>query len=160
MKPNEPEKIYLRHNHKGDIGAGWLIFPLTNNDIEYIRTDAFIERALKWYCLDCECNDNCKSTKCFFYREYERYLKGETNAIPPKFSDRIINEDGSVSEDYRYRHFINRIENAFIEKACEFLDGCITDYIDLEHANVDTFMNVDNKRFIDDFKKYMEESRV
>ena len=46
MKANEaPEKIYLRHNHKGDIGAGWLIFPLTNNDIEYTRTDAFIEKA-------------------------------------------------------------------------------------------------------------------
>lgn len=45
MKANAPEKIYLRHNHKGDIGAGWLIFPLTNNDIEYTRTDAFIEKA-------------------------------------------------------------------------------------------------------------------
>ena len=47
--------------------------------------------------------------------------------------------------------------DAFIEKACEFLDGCIPDYIDLEHANVDTFLNVDNKRFIEDFRKYMEE---
>ena len=49
MKTNEaPEKIYLRHNHKGDIGAGWLIFPLTNNDIEYTRTDAFIEKATSY----------------------------------------------------------------------------------------------------------------
>ena len=49
MKANgAPEKIYLRHNHKGDIGAGWLIFPLTNNDIEYTRTDAFIEKACEW----------------------------------------------------------------------------------------------------------------
>ena len=46
--------------------------------------------------------------------------------------------------------------DAFIEKACEFLDGCIFDYIDLTHANVDTFINVDNKRFIDEFRKYME----
>ena len=46
--------------------------------------------------------------------------------------------------------------DAFIEKALEFLDGCIPDYIDLTHANVDTFMNVDNKRFIEDFKKYMK----
>lgn len=79
-----PEKIYLRHNHKGDIGAGWLTFPLINNDIEYIRTDAFIEKALK------------------------------------------------------------------------FLDGCIPDYIELKHANVDTFMDVDNERFIEDFRKYMK----
>ena len=47
--------------------------------------------------------------------------------------------------------------DAFIEKACEFLDGVIYDYIELKHANVDAFMDVDNKRFIDDFKKYMEE---
>ena len=46
--------------------------------------------------------------------------------------------------------------DAFIEKALEFLDGCIPDYIDLKHANVDTFMDVDNKRFIDDFKNYMK----
>lgn len=46
--------------------------------------------------------------------------------------------------------------DAFIEKALEFLDGCIPDYIDLTHVNVDTFMNVDNKRFIDEFRKYME----
>ena len=44
-----------------------------------------------------------------------------------------------------------------IENAAEWLDGCIPDYIDLKHANVDTFMNVDNKRFIEDFKKEMEE---
>ena len=50
MKANEaPEKIYLRHNYKGDIGAGWLTFPLTNNDIEYIRTDAFINKACEWF---------------------------------------------------------------------------------------------------------------
>ena len=46
--------------------------------------------------------------------------------------------------------------DAFIEKVCEFLDGCIPDYIDLKHANVDTFMDVDNKRFIDEFRNYME----
>lgn len=47
--------------------------------------------------------------------------------------------------------------DAFIEKALEFLDGCIPNYIDLKHANVDTFMNVDNKRFVDEFRKYMKE---
>lgn len=49
MKAKEsPEKIYLRHNHKGDIGASWLVFPLTNNDIEYTRTDGFVEKAANW----------------------------------------------------------------------------------------------------------------
>ena len=46
--------------------------------------------------------------------------------------------------------------DAFIEKACEFLDGCIFDYIELKHANVDTFIDVDNKRFIEDFRNYMK----
>lgn len=56
---------------------------------------------------------------------------------------------------------VNDIEytrtDSFIKKACEFLDGVIYDYIELKHTNVDTFIDVDNKRFIDDFKKYMEE---
>lgn len=47
-------------------------------------------------------------------------------------------------------------KDAFIEKACEFLDGCIPDYIELKHANVDTFMDIDNKRFINDFKNHIK----
>lgn len=45
--------------------------------------------------------------------------------------------------------------DAFIRKALKFLDGCIPDYIELKHANVDTFMEVDNERFIKDFKNYI-----
>lgn len=46
--------------------------------------------------------------------------------------------------------------DAIIEKALKFLDGRIPDYIELKHTNVDTFMYVDNKRFIEDFKNYMK----
>ena len=110
--------------------------------------DAFIEKALKWYCRDCDCNDNCKDIKRFFYREYERYLKGEANAIPPKFSDRIINEDGSISDNWRYRHFIKRMQDAFIEKAEKYL---------LEHL-IDYWSQgvTDESGFIEDFKNYMK----
>ena len=46
MKANEaPEKLYLHPTAKGKVGASWLTFPLTNEDIEYNRTDAFIEKA-------------------------------------------------------------------------------------------------------------------
>ena len=38
----------------------------------------------------------------------------------------------------------------FIEQALKFLDGCIPDYIDLKQANVD------NKRFIEDFKNHIK----
>lgn len=46
--------------------------------------------------------------------------------------------------------------DTFIEKALKFLDGCIPNYIELKHANVDTFMDVDNERFIKDFINYMK----
>ena len=46
MKANEaPEKLYLHPTAKGKIGASWLTFPLTNEDIEYTRTDAFMKKA-------------------------------------------------------------------------------------------------------------------
>ncbi len=47
-------------------------------------------------------------------------------------------------------------KDAFIEKAREFLDGCIPNYINLKHANVDTFMDIDNERFIKDFINHMK----
>ena len=46
--------------------------------------------------------------------------------------------------------------DAFIEKSLKFLDGCIPDYIDLKHTNVDTFMDVDNERFIKDFINHIK----
>lgn len=49
MKANEaPEKLYLHPTANGKVGASWLTFPLTNEDVEYIQTDAFIEKAAKW----------------------------------------------------------------------------------------------------------------
>jgi hypothetical protein len=73
MKANTPEKIYLRHNHKGDIGASWLVFPLTDNDIEYIRKDAFIEKV---------CDYLNKTCRRFILTEKDiddlkKYMKGE-----------------------------------------------------------------------------------
>ena len=154
MKANEaPEKLYLSKN----IYSTYLYQvpdPDDETAVEYTITNAFIEKALKWYCLDCECNDNCKDTKCFFYREYERYLKGESNAIPPKFSDRILNEDGNTSDNWRYRHFIRKVQDAFIKKAENFLEMLgygftITDNI--------THANYDKEQLMADFRNYMEE---
>lgn len=45
MKANAPEKLYLHPTAKGEVGASWLTFPLTDDDIEYTRTNAFIEKA-------------------------------------------------------------------------------------------------------------------
>jgi len=122
-----PDKLYLSKN----IYSTFLYQvpdPDDNTTIEYISKDAFIEKALKWYCLDCECNDNCNADyKCYFRQEYKRYLEGNNNAIPPKF-DNAINPDGSVTENYRYRHFIQKVQDAFVEKACEFLKDHLAGY--------------------------------
>lgn len=155
MKANEaPERIYVHIKDKPfEITFSEVIEKECSN-IEYIKKDAFIEKALKWYCLDCECNDNCKDTKCFFYREYERYLKGGTNALPPKFSDLILNEDGSISDNWRYRHFIKKMQDAFIEKAEKWLNEHILDYVYAKEWGQG--VGVEGELF-DDFKNYMKE---
>ena len=132
MKANAPEKIWVH-----ELSAKELNVPLKEYHIEYTRTDAFIEKALKWYCLDCECNDNCKNTECFFKGQFRRYLKGNDNAIPPKISNRILNEDGTLSENWRYRHIID----AFIDKAAKWIN---------EHTSLS------EKLVIENFKKYMK----
>lgn len=49
MKANEaPEKLNLHPTAKVKVGASWLTFPLTNEDIEYVRKDAFIEKVCKF----------------------------------------------------------------------------------------------------------------
>lgn len=42
---NAPDKLFLHPNYKGDIGASWLNFPITNEDVTYIRKDALLEWA-------------------------------------------------------------------------------------------------------------------
>ena len=43
-----PEKLYLHPTAKGEVGANWLTFQLTNEDVEYVRTDTFIDKACEW----------------------------------------------------------------------------------------------------------------
>jgi len=123
MKANEaPEKLYILFNRPHNVDYTKLNKRRYEEEVEYTRTDAFIEKALKWYCLDCECNGNCNADyKCFFRQEYKRYLEGNNNAIPPKF-DNAINPDGSLTENYRYRHFIRKVRDTFIEKAWGWIE--------------------------------------
>ena len=138
MKAREaPENIYMN----------WVNYPLEEIQVEYIRTDAFIEKALKWYCLDCECNDNCKDTKCFFHNAYKRYLEGDTNSLPPKFSNTILNEDGSTSDNWRYRHFTSKMQDAFIEKAWDWVEDNILSSNQQDKSLL----------YYKQFKKYLEE---
>ena len=47
---------------------------------EKTNTDVFIEKALKWYCLDCACNDNCKG-KCAFWSFFKDYLEDRKSVV-------------------------------------------------------------------------------
>jgi len=56
-----PKKLYLHPTAKGKAGASWLTFPLTNEDIEYIRKDAFTEKACGWIKENITNNPNANS---------------------------------------------------------------------------------------------------
>ena len=123
MKANEtPEKIYispLPNPSDGYVGVAWDESHKTT--VEYTCTDVFIEKALKWYCLDCACNDNCAANhKCAFWSFFKDYLEGNEKALPPKIGN-AFNPDGSTTENYRYRHIIERIQDDFVEKAISWL---------------------------------------
>ena len=42
-----PDKIFLHPNYKGDVGASWLYFSITNKDVCYIRKDTLLEWAIE-----------------------------------------------------------------------------------------------------------------
>lgn len=70
MKANEaPERLY--YAPYGDIRED---YPITDNDIEYIRTDAFIEKAKRW--LMCN-NDLIDGDVADYVESFENYMKGE-----------------------------------------------------------------------------------
>lgn len=53
MKTNAPEKIYLFENPITETPDDrWLSKRSDKNDIEYIRKDAFVEKANKWLSLN------------------------------------------------------------------------------------------------------------
>ncbi len=74
-----PEKLYLHPTVKGNVGASWLTFPLTNEDVEYIRTDTVIG-----WLKDCSTNkdfngDTCVDEDLFntMVEDFKNYIKGE-----------------------------------------------------------------------------------
>lgn len=49
MKANEaPEKIFVHVRANKELGTTWHGKKITNGDIEYVRTDVFIEKACEW----------------------------------------------------------------------------------------------------------------
>lgn len=75
MKANEaPEKLYLHPTAKGSVGASWLTFPLTNEDIEYTRTEAFIEKACDAYCRLCDTKECGDTGECDWVEKFRKRL--------------------------------------------------------------------------------------
>ena len=160
MKENEaPEKIYITNYDiealpkNEQLSERWHEVSTKDTDIEYTRTDAFIERALKWYCLDCACNDNCAANhKCAFWSFFKDYLEGNDKILPPKIGN-AFNPDGSTTENYRYRHIIERMQDDFIEKACEWFEE---NFMNVHKWEISTYEFENTKSMIDEFRKYMK----
>ena len=76
MKANEiPEKIYV-HVKKGKTLNTWNNEWIGVNDIEYTRTDAFIENAWNWV-EDNLLSSNQQDKSRFYYEQFINYMKGE-----------------------------------------------------------------------------------
>lgn len=84
MKANEaPEKIYLEkvYPDNGVLPNG-LNYSQCHDDIEYVRTDAFIEKACDAYCKVCGHYPHTVPThiccnNCDYFSDFKKYMKGE-----------------------------------------------------------------------------------
>ena len=85
MKANEaPERIILSADKdSGILSDYWVVNDYTDNiKIEYVRTDAFIEKACDAYCKVCGHYPHTTPTHicrkaCDYYTEFRKYMKGE-----------------------------------------------------------------------------------
>ena len=77
---NAPEKLYLHIRPNKEIGSTWHGNKISDTDIEYVRKDAFIEKACNAYCKVCGhyphtvpthiCRNNCN-----YYSDFKRYME-------------------------------------------------------------------------------------
>ena len=82
MKANEaPEKIYLQDSMStdtiGDLWPEWFDAEVSDNSIEYTRTDAFIEKAVDYIANNMRCDGYTLQTKAKFIRDFKNHMKGE-----------------------------------------------------------------------------------
>lgn len=76
MKANAPEKIYLFENPiSGTPDDRWLSKRSDDDDIEYTRTDAFIEKAISWLKEQDEMIG--VSFQEDFLERFQKYMEGE-----------------------------------------------------------------------------------
>lgn len=80
MKVNAPEKIYLQENTTtdcyGEFWPEWFEARAKNSDIEYTRTDFFIEKAWKWV-EDNVLSSSQQDKSLLYYKQFINHMKGE-----------------------------------------------------------------------------------
>ena len=79
MKANAPEKIYVqkRNNYKG-YNSEWTFIPLINEDnVEYTRTDAFIENTWEWLRFNRWKYEYSREGNEAMEKDFKNYMKGE-----------------------------------------------------------------------------------
>lgn len=76
MKANEaPEKIYLDIEPNLD-DCTWHLTNPNGDSIEYIRTDAFVEKVWNWI-EDNLLSSNQQDKSRFYYEQFKKYMEGE-----------------------------------------------------------------------------------
>ena len=81
MKANKaPEKIYLNDSMTtdtvGELYPEWFDAKVSDRSIEYTRTDAFIERAIKFFSLYIQDNSGGYDRERVI-EDFKEYMKGE-----------------------------------------------------------------------------------
>jgi len=79
MKTNEaPEKLYISDSELNDAEhcVIWFKSQYNENDIEYTRTDAFIEKACEYFAPHIKDNSGGYD-RAFVLEGFKKYMKGE-----------------------------------------------------------------------------------
>lgn len=72
MKANEaPEKLYISYKGYGVFSEDGSTERTKTSQIEYIRADAFIEKAAKWI------NEHTSLSEKLVIEDFRKYMKGE-----------------------------------------------------------------------------------
>lgn len=92
---------------------------------------SFKEKALRWYCRDCECNDDCKANHhCYFIYDFQEFLDEKHKTLPPK------------GDGLRFKRFRRELA----KDITEFIDENIAKY-----ASID---NDKKKLLMEDLQKF------
>ena len=77
MSNSAPEKIYIHVRANKELGTTWHGKKITNSDIEYIRKDAFIEKACDWLRNNSHNYANNALGKEYLVNDFKEYMEGE-----------------------------------------------------------------------------------